>query len=135
MATTRRVTLAERLARDSTLIEGGDCIEWTASLRPDGYGQVRWEGRARAVHRLAWIAAHGAIPPGMGVLHKCDNPACLNVAHLFLGTQSENMADKVAKGRQCKGAKRAEIMRRVWGARSSERRAEIARKSVLGRAK
>jgi len=60
--------------------------------------------RARALgvirtHRLAWELANGPIPDGLSVLHHCDNPPCCNVEHLFLGTQTDNHADMVAKGR------------------------------------
>jgi hypothetical protein len=50
--------------------------------------------------RVAWEVKHGPIPHGMHVLHKCDNPPCVAVEHLFLGTHADNMADKIAKGRQ-----------------------------------
>lgn len=52
------------------------------------------------VHRLTWINTNGPIPKGMCVLHTCDNPPCVNLDHLFLGTQADNIADMVAKGRQ-----------------------------------
>lgn len=62
--------------------------------------------RKMYVHRLAWIEAHGPIPEGMHVLHKCDNPPCYNIEHLFLGTPADNAADKMRKGRanQAKGS-------------------------------
>lgn len=51
------------------------------------------------VHRLEWAKHHGPIPPGMCVLHRCDNPPCYEIAHLFIGTQQDNVADRDAKGR------------------------------------
>lgn len=54
-------------------------------------------------HRAAYTAAYGPIPSGMHVLHRCDTKACIEPTHLFLGTNAENMADKVAKGRQARG--------------------------------
>lgn len=98
MAATQQVTLTERLARNSALNAETGCIEWTASKR-NGYGRVHWDGKPRTVHRLAWAAAHGPIPAGFGVLHRCDNPACLNPDHLFIGTHKENMRDMKSKGR------------------------------------
>ena len=56
-------------------------------------------GATQAQVALAWIMAHGPIPPGMNVLHRCDTRLCVRADHLFLGTQAENMTDMARKGR------------------------------------
>lgn len=85
-----------------------DCWLWTGSKRNKGYGAFVWadetgrvvQGRA---HRFAYELLVGIIPKGMMVLHKCDNPACVNTAHLFLGTNMDNVADMCRKGRHVSG--------------------------------
>ena len=67
-----------------------------------GYGFLWWEGRMQPVHRLSFAAFVGPIPKGLLCLHRCDTPACINPDHLFLGTQQDNMSDKVRKGRQAR---------------------------------
>ena len=81
-----------------------DCIEWEgARTCAGGYGR-RWvDGKMKRVHRLAWAEAYGPIPEGLHVLHRCDNPPCHNVDHLFLGTNGDNVRDCVAKGRHSNG--------------------------------
>lgn len=78
------------------------CQEWPGQRFPRGYGQVpvgdRTQGEQYA-HRHAWAEANGPIPPGMDILHRCDNPPCTNLDHLWLGTQGDNMRDCAAKGR------------------------------------
>jgi hypothetical protein len=83
-----------------------ECWEWTASRNQFGYGQIMLGaygtgGKARPffAHRIAWELIHGPIETGLFVLHRCDNPPCVNPAHLFLGDQSDNMKDAHAKGR------------------------------------
>jgi hypothetical protein len=57
-------------------------------------------GEVFRTHRLSWVVAHGKIPPGLCVLHKCDNAACINPEHLFLGTQNDNIRDCIRKSRR-----------------------------------
>ncbi len=98
----RAASLAEKLAHYS-MPEPSGCLLWTGAVARHGYGCMRWDGRTQASHRLAWVAANGAIPPEMAVLHRCDVRACINPDHLFLGTQADNMADRDAKGRVGRG--------------------------------
>ena len=80
------------------------CWPWTAGkFAGKDYGVFRAHGKNYRSHRFAYIAAHGPIPEGLLVCHRCDNPECCNPAHLWLGTPADNMADMVAKGRSLKG--------------------------------
>ena len=84
------------------------CTEWTKHRVKDGYGGVKRltpHGMIYLAHRLAWYEAYGPIPKGLFVLHICDNPPCVNVKHLFLGTHADNMADRKSKGRTARGDK------------------------------
>ncbi|MGY4614787.1 DNA-binding CsgD family transcriptional regulator [Bradyrhizobium sp. USDA 4472] len=82
------------------------CWEWQARKDADGYGRIWVNSRVRsgAAHRVSYEVHCGAIPEGMHVLHRCDNRACINPDHLFLGTNFDNMADRNSKGRQRRGA-------------------------------
>lgn len=76
------------------------CLEWQGYREKDGYGEIRYQEKMWKAHRLIWNLTYGTIPLALHVLHHCDNPRCLNPEHLFLGTHSDNMADKTLKGRQ-----------------------------------
>lgn len=95
------------VSRLTNLINAGDrtkCIEWAGATCGRGYGQVYTSKRLGLVtaHRLAYELFNGGLH-GLHVLHSCDNPPCCNPAHLFLGTNLENMNDCKAKGRRPRG--------------------------------
>ena len=86
------------------------CWIWTASTAGKGYGQFRIPGTRRNVyaHRLSWEMRNGPVPDGKLVCHRCDNPLCVNPAHLFLGDAEANLKDMAAKGRHLYGERNAQ---------------------------
>lgn len=106
-AALRKPLTVERLRRNSKRI--GACLVWMGARLPVGqYGYVGagQRGRKVYVHILAWRLRHRrSIPKGKVIAHRCDSPACWNWRHLFLTTQSGNLADMVRKGRSSRGEK------------------------------
>lgn len=98
-----RGTPEVRLLRSLTRSPANGCLEWSGVTNRRGYGRLQVQGRMVLTHRLAWELANGSIPEGMNVLHRCDNPPCCDPEHLFLGTQKDNVADMIAKGRKVHG--------------------------------
>lgn len=80
-------------------INPDDCWEWFGGRGESGHGRVYYQGKIIQAHHLSWILYKGPIPIGLWVLHKCDNPPCVNPDHLWLGTHRDNMDDAKAKKR------------------------------------
>ncbi len=103
--------LAERFWK--MVAKGDGCWIWTGGRFPCGYGRLTRRGEPGAsslAHRVSWELNYGHIPSGLNVLHRCDNPPCVRPDHLFLGTQADNAADMMRKGRHPIGVD-------VWGAK------------------
>lgn len=77
----------------------GSCLEWIGTRAIDGYGRAFINGRRWNTHRLSWTLHRGPIPAGLVVRHTCDNPSCVRIEHLRLGTQQDNIRDRDRKGR------------------------------------
>jgi hypothetical protein len=99
----RNGTLEQRLWRSVDKTSDDGCWAWIGMTCRIGYGTIRSGNKMKKCHRVSYELACGPIPDGLKVLHKCDNRICVNPAHLFLGTQRDNIADMVAKGRHIRG--------------------------------
>lgn len=98
----RTIGLVKRI--DYDLVTG--CWNWKGTKVPSGYGVGCYKGKKIYAHRLSallWLRFDQS--SGLQVLHRCDNPSCFNPAHLFIGTQSENLYDAVRKGRHTEASK------------------------------
>jgi len=109
------------------------CHPWTAGRFGTGYGAARLGGRQMGSHRAVWILAHGPIPKGLVLCHRCDNPICCNVAHLFLGTHADNIADKVSKHRHPHGETNGRAVLTEEQVRYIREHAGPRNKAALGR--
>lgn len=79
--------------------KSGDCWMWTGYKNTKGYGYIGIGSKTQRAHRVAWELEKGPIPEGIEVCHRCDNPSCVRVSHLFLGAPVDNTADMWSKGR------------------------------------
>lgn len=95
-------TPEERFWEKVEMIPFHECWEWIAYKNKLGYGVFRFDNKTQLAHRISWFLKYNIMPDRL-VLHKCDNPGCVNPNHLFLGTDNDNAQDKVNKNRQAKG--------------------------------
>lgn len=119
---------------------GDGCWMWTAKARHMfGYGVLSTPGnRTVNAHALVWALANGSIPVGAHILHHCDVPGCCNPQHLYCGTNAQNRADMVSRGRQRKGGHTAETIRKIKTARAANppkqtEKSRLARSEALRR--
>ena len=91
--------LARRLANGIAINERTGCWEWQRTTNGDGYGMLRVAGKMVYAHRLSYELGVGPIPAGLHILHRCDNPRCINPEHLSAGTRSQNMKECSERGR------------------------------------
>lgn len=81
------------------------CFLWAGAMTTSGYGMFLFHGKARQAHRVAYIMAHGAIPPGACILHSCDNRACVNPLHLHPGDKGLNAKEREQRNRGAKASR------------------------------
>ena len=96
------MTLEERFWSKVAVGGPDECWPWKGGISGGRYGMFWMDGRVQCAHRAAWQIHNGPIPEGMAICHHCDNPPCVNPAHLFLGSDADNLRDAANKGR-CMG--------------------------------
>ena len=100
-------TIEQKLNKFVRRSGADDCWPWTGQKDEDGYGRLKMTRAGTATrigaHKAAYEVAFGKIPGGLLCLHDCDNPACCNPKHLYVGTQAQNVQDSVARGRRARG--------------------------------
>jgi HNH endonuclease len=110
-------SINERFSKRFVVDDVSGCWNWTGTSTNDGYGLIAGvlngkryvkAGQKMLAHRVSWLMFRGEIPEGDGyhgtiVMHKCDNPRCVNPDHLMLGTQADNVKDMIVKGRKVAG--------------------------------
>lgn len=126
----RKAVFLERVERHGP----DECWPWKGGKHENGYGYFRLgKKHMHKAHRVAYAFAHGFTPGDLFVLHKCDNPPCCNPAHLWLGTNLDNIADRDRKGRQAKGDRHNSRLRPESLARGERNGAHTHPEKIAGR--
>jgi hypothetical protein len=134
--------LVDRFKAKYALNRQTGCWDWTASTAGKGYGQIKLPGTRRQIyaHHLSWQIHHGKIPTGKYILHRCDNPRCVNPDHLFVGSAKVNAEDMKAKDRHLRGELNTEAIlteadiraiRMLWKAKDRHLRGELNTEAIL----
>jgi hypothetical protein len=120
-------SLEDRFWEKVAIVPFNECWEWIGGKITAGYGSIMGDDRRQhGAHRVCWELVYGKIPRGLWVLHRCDNPSCVNPSHLFVGTYRDNIDDCVDKKRHSFGERngRAKL--------TSDNAREIAGRLMLG---
>ncbi len=127
-----RIPLSQKIQDNSVRVPESGCWIWIGSLNKYGYGRLTFGAKTNiGAHRASYELRHGKIPDGLFALHRCDIKCCVNPDHIFIGTQQENMSDKVAKNRQAKGHRHG--MSRLSEEQAKEAKFGSARPSELAK--
>ena len=82
---------------EKVVVAESGCHEFASNIQKDGYGKFLYKNRSQYAHRVGWMLFVGEIPSDKWVLHKCDNRKCVNIDHLYIGTPTDNVRDKVER--------------------------------------